>query len=73
MHAEDLLVNNSSNWQAVEHVTEYLPESYRVSPFTFIVKPVNTVDLGAFVIASQQEEILRVLDFVAEQQTYCFN
>lgn len=31
--------------------------------------PINPIDAGALVVASQQEKVLRVLDFVGEQQT----
>lgn len=36
------------------------------SPFD---SPINPIDTGALVVASQQEEVLRILDFVGEQQT----
>ena len=36
---------------------------------TLVVEPVDAVDARAFVVASQQEEVLGVFDFVREQQT----
>ena len=66
MHAENLLIDESSDGKAVENVREYAPESDRVASLAFIVETVDTIDLGTFVIASEQEEILRVLDFVAK-------
>ena len=66
MHAENLLIDESSDGKAVEYVREYTPESDRVASLAFIVETVDTIDLGTFVIASEQEEILRVLDFVAK-------
>jgi len=42
------------------------------SALTFVVKSVDAVDAGTLVIATQHEEVLRVLDLVRKQQTYCF-
>ena len=65
MHTEYFLVDESSDGQAVENVTEDLPESDGISSLTFIVKAINSIDLCAFVIASQKEEVLGVFDLVA--------
>ncbi len=35
---------------------------------TLVVKPVDSVNAGTLVVAAQQEEVLRVLDLVGEQQ-----
>ena len=65
MHAENFLVNQGSNWQAIEYITEYSPESDGVAALALIVEAVDTVDLCALVISAEQEEILWVLYFVA--------
>lgn len=36
---------------------------------TFIIEAVYPVDAGTLVISSQQKEVLRIFDFVCEQQT----
>ena len=36
---------------------------------TFVIEPVDSVNTGAFVVASQQKEVFWVLDFVCEQET----
>ena len=41
--------------------------------FTFIVKAVDFVNGRALVVASQQEEVLRVLDFISEKQSDALN
>jgi len=51
MHAENLLVDDSCNWQTVEHICEHLPESNGVSAFALVVESVNAIDLGALVVA----------------------
>lgn len=69
MHGEDLLIDNSCNRQAVEAVREGLPQLDIVSALAFIVEAVNAVDGGALVVATQDEEVLGILDFVGQQQT----
>lgn len=69
VHAENFLVDYCTDWQAVKHVRENFPKFDGVSALAFVVKPVNTVDLGALVIAAKQKEVLGVLDFVAKQQS----
>ena len=68
MHAENLLVDEGGHGQTVEHVTEYPPESNRVSAFALIIEAVNTIDLGTFVVSTEQEKVLGILYFVAKQK-----
>ena len=53
MHAENFLVDEGSDRQAVEDVTEDLPESDGIPPLALIVKAINSIDLRTLVIASQ--------------------
>ena len=73
MHAEDLLINQGGYGQAVEHITEDAPESDRVAALALIIETVDSIDLGTLVIASKQEEILRILDFVAKEKANSFD
>jgi len=68
MHGEDLLVNDSGDGQAVEAVRESLPELDVVATLAFVVKTVDAVDGCAFVVATQDKEVLRVFDLVGEEQ-----
>jgi hypothetical protein len=68
VHSEDLLVDDSGNGQAVEAVGEGLPELDVISPFALVVESVNAVDRGALVVATEDEEILGVLDLVGKQE-----
>ena len=68
MHAENFLIDQSSHRQSIENITENLPKSDGVSSLTFVIESINTVDLSTLVIASQKEEVLWVLDFVAEKK-----
>lgn len=67
MHAEDFFVNKCTNWQTVEDIRKDFPEFNRVAAFALIIKAINTINLRALVVASQQEEILGVLDLVTEK------
>ena len=73
MHTEDLFVNQGCNWQAVEDVGEDFPKSNGVSSLAFVVKSINSIDLSAFVVSSQKEEVLWIFDLVAEKQANTFN
>ena len=69
MHTEDLIIDQGSNWEAVEAVSKSFPEFYIISTLAFVIETVNSVDRSTFVISSQQKEVLGVLNFVSQQQT----
>ena len=73
MHAENLLIDESSDWKSVEDITENLPESDGVPPLALIVETVDTVDLGTLVVASEEEEVLWILDLVAQEKGNSLN
>lgn len=68
MHCEDLLVNNSSNGQAVEAVSKGLPQLNVISSLALVVEAVDAVDRGAFVVTTEDEEVLWVFDLVRKQE-----
>jgi hypothetical protein len=72
MTAENFLVNKCSNWQAVEAVCEGLPEFDVVSSFAFVIEAVDSVDTGALVVTTKEEEVFREFDFVREKETDSF-
>ena len=53
---------------AVEGIYESLPNLHIAPPLAFVVEAVNSRDIGTFVVASQEEEVLRVFYFVAHEQ-----
>jgi translation elongation factor EF-Tu-like GTPase len=63
---EDLLIDEGRNREAVEAVRERLPQFDRESPLALVVEPVYSVDGRALVVASEQEEVLRVFDLVGQ-------
>jgi hypothetical protein len=66
--AAHLLVYQCCYWEAVEAVCEGPPQPDVVPPFALVVEAVDAVDGGTLVVASQQEEILRVLDLQERSQ-----
>jgi hypothetical protein len=72
VHAENLLVNDSGTREAVEAIREGLPKFDAESSFTLIVKSIDTVDRSTFMIAAENEKVLRVLDFVGQKETNRF-
>ena len=69
MAAEDLLVDDGGEGEAVEAVGEGLPQLDVVPSLALVVEAVDAVDGGALVVAPQQKEVLRVLDLVRQQQS----
>lgn len=68
VHGKDLLVNNGGNGETVEAVGKCLPELDVVATLALVVETIDTVDGGTLVIATEDEEVLGVLDLVGEQQ-----
>ena len=71
MHGEDLLVDDGSNRQAIEAVREGFPQLDVISSLAFVIEAINPVDRCAFVVATQNEEVFRVLDLVGEKEADC--
>ena len=73
MHAENFLIDKGSDGEAIEDIAKDAPESDRVSAFAFVVESVDAIDLSTLMIASQKEEVLGILDLVAEKKADGFN
>ena len=71
MHREDLFVDDRGYRQAIEAIRKSLPELDVVATLALIVEAVDAVDRGAFMVAAQNEEVLRVFDLVREEQADC--
>ena len=44
----------------------------KIRPRTFVIEAINPVNARTLMVAPQYEEVLRVLDFVGEEETYRF-
>ena len=72
MHGEDLLIDNGGNGQAVEAIGKSLPKLDVVPPFALIVEAVDSVNRGALVVSTKDEEVFGVFDLVCEEKTDSF-
>lgn len=68
MDTEYLASDNRRDRKAVECVNEGFPSLDVRSPLALIVESVHTSDIGAFMVSSQEEEILWKLELVAKEQ-----
>ena len=62
-----LFVDQGSDGQAIEAVSERLPDANVVSALAFVIKSVDSIDGSALVVSSEEEEVLWILDL---QQTF---
>ena len=53
MNAENLIIYNGSDWEAVEALDELLPQLESVSALALIVEAIDSVDGAALVITSE--------------------
>lgn len=68
MHGEDFLVDDGGDGQAIEAVGKGLPQLDIVPSLALVVEAIDTIDRCALVVATQDEEVLGVLDLVGEKQ-----
>lgn len=73
MHTEDFIVDKGSYGHEIEAIRKLLPNLDIVPSFALIVEAIDPVYRRALVIASQQEKVLGVFDFISEQKTNSFN
>ena len=72
VNTENFACYDSCNWQCVECVDERLPDLHITTPLAFVVESVHSGDVGAFVVAAKQEEVLWVSNLVAQKQQDSF-
>eukprot|EP00421_Protoceratium_reticulatum_P003958 CAMPEP_0168370454 /NCGR_PEP_ID=MMETSP0228-20121227/7273_1 /TAXON_ID=133427 /ORGANISM="Protoceratium reticulatum, Strain CCCM 535 (=CCMP 1889)" /LENGTH=173 /DNA_ID=CAMNT_0008383329 /DNA_START=607 /DNA_END=1128 /DNA_ORIENTATION=+ len=68
MHADDLLVDNSTDRNAIKDIAELLPQLDVEAPLALVVEAVYSRDGGALVVAAEKEEVLRELELVRKEQ-----
>ena len=73
VHAEDLLVDDCGDGEAVETLSESAPEPHRVATLALLVEAVDAVDGRRLVVPAEKEEVLGVLDLVGEQKADCLD
>jgi hypothetical protein len=73
MHAQDLIINQCSHREAVETISENLPETNIKPPLAFIKESIDPVDRGTFMVSPKEKEVLWVLYLVRKEKAYRFN
>ena len=52
MHAENFLIDKSSNWEAIEAIGKNFPELDTMATLALIIESIDAIDGGAFVVTS---------------------
>mmetsp|Transcript_53453 Transcript_53453/g.127485 ORF Transcript_53453/g.127485 Transcript_53453/m.127485 type:complete len:302 (+) Transcript_53453:112-1017(+) len=68
VHTHDLLIDETTNWQAVEDIAKLLPQLDVVAALALIIEAIDSSDACTLVVATEQEKVLRVLDLVGKEE-----
>jgi hypothetical protein len=68
VHGKNLLVDDSGDRKAVEAIGECFPQLDIVATLALVVEAIDSVDRGALVVTSEDEEVFGVLDLVGKEQ-----
>jgi hypothetical protein len=69
MHADDFVINDGSTRETIEGVAKCFPKLDTETTTELVVEAVYPVDSRTLVVASEDEEVFRVLDLISKQQT----
>jgi hypothetical protein len=72
VHAENLFFDQGRYWQTIKCVGKDFPQFNGIPALALIVKAIDAIDSGRFVISPEDEKVFRVLNFVGEQKTNGF-
>ena len=73
VQTEDLIVDQSGEWQVVEEVGEVFPDvGVAVFAEAFVVEAVDLGDLAGFVVTAEDGDSRWVADLEGHEQGYCF-
>lgn len=73
MHAKYLIIDDGGHGEAVKTLGERLPEANAIAALALVVETVDPIDRSAFVVSSEDEEVIGKFDFVAEEKTDCLH
>jgi len=68
MHAHNFLVNKSNKRHVVKAGVKCLPETNFIPSLNFIKEPIDSCDCLAFVIASENDNLLRISNFQGKKE-----
>jgi hypothetical protein len=72
MHAKNLLVDKSCDGKAVETIGESLPKFNVIAALAFIIESINTINGGALMVSTEEEEVLGVLNLIGQEEANSF-
>lgn len=67
MHADDLIIDQPNAWELLEHITKDPPKFNIIPSLAFIKEPIDSVHGLAFMVSSEQEEVIGIFDFISKQ------
>ena len=67
MGAKYFVVNDCSDRKTIENIGKDPPQPEVVPTLDLVVEAVEAVDALAFVVATEQEEVLGIFDFVSQK------
>ena len=68
MHTDNLIINDSRARKAIEGVAKSLPELHAEPTATLVIKAINAIDSGAFMISAQYKKVFGVFDLISKQE-----
>jgi hypothetical protein len=68
VNTEDLAGDDRGDWKSVKAVNKRLPDFDVASSLAFIVEAINSRNVGALVVSTEEEEVLGELELVTEEQ-----
>jgi hypothetical protein len=71
MHAKNLLIDESCNGEAIEAVSESLPKLDVIAALALIIESINTINGGALMVSTEEEEVLGVLNLIGQEEAHC--
>nr|GMC81859.1 ABC1 family protein, putative [Ipomoea batatas] len=73
VHAKYLIIDDGGHRETVKTLGERLPEANAVAALALVVETVDPIDRSAFVVSSEDEEVIGKFDFVAEEKADCLH
>jgi len=68
MHANDLVIDAATDWQAVKDIAELLPKLDIIAALALVIESINPGNRRALVVSAKHEEVLGKLELVCEQK-----
>lgn len=71
MEAEDLVLNNSGEWQVIKELSEVFPDGWTaIFPEALIVEAINLGNLSGLVVSSQDSDSVSIPDLQGNKECH---